>query len=226
MVKKRSLTHSDLHYFVSGENPKLLIHTGTHGDEWHVISLVKSALRKYESKLPPFIYFPEVSPSAVKVKTRVNGRGKDMNRIFFSGSKDPEVIEHIRHLKNKRFDLVISFHEDLDAQDYYVYDHHIEKLKKEVKLIINHHKRLMKFGIKLFNGIDDPKDRALGNKFKNGYKSFTHRKDQKNNGMITTWALQKSIADRCLVPEIPGKLPHEKKKFIIESFFEEILLGF
>ncbi len=223
MVRKASATNRDFHYFVSGENPRLIIHAGTHGDEWEVIGLVENALRKYESRLPSFIFFPEVSPSSVKTRTRINSMGKDLNRTFFSDSKDPEVVENRKYLDNKHFDLMITFHEDPVREEYYIYD--TGKTEEKNRVILGHNKKLMDSGIKLLNGIDDPNDPALGHEFKDGYRKFVYRKGDPDNGMITAWALNRGIVDECLVPEIPGKLDIDKKRFIVESFFEEVLLS-
>lgn len=222
MVRKTSPTYRDFYYYSSHTNPSLLIHSGTHGDEWQVISLVKEALTKYESRLPPFIFFPEVSPSAVKRHTRVNARGQDMNRTFFSNSKEPEVRENIKYLKNKHFELMVTFHEDPTTDEYYIYD--VCRSKERKKAILRHNKRLGEAGIKLFTGVDDPDDPELGYEFKNGYRKFVYDEGQ-DNGMITIWAVNRGIVKDCMVPEIPGKLDIKKKRFIVESFIEDVLLA-
>ncbi len=222
MIKKTSSTNPNFHYFVSGRNPKLLIHTGTHGDEWEVINLVKETLEKYESRLPAFTFFPEISPSAVKARTRVNSMGKDINRVFFSNSPDPEVIENIKHLEDRHFDLTVTFHEDPEVFEYYIYD--TNKSGKDNESVLKHNRKLKKFGIKLLDGIDDPDDPDLGYEFKNGYKKFVYKEGEPDNGMLTVWALNRGITDECLIPEIPGKLDIDQKRFVVESFFEEVLL--
>lgn len=203
-------------------SPKLLIHSGTHGDEWGVINLVKEALEKYKKHLPLFEYVSNVSPSAVSAKTRLNGNGNDINRIFFSDSKDPEVIENIHFHEGKKFDLLVTFHEDLTNKAYYVYDN--GKGNGENKIITNHNKKLKEAGIKLLNGIDDGDDPILGHTFIEGYKKFVHKDGEKEDGMIDTWLLNKGVIRGSITPEIPGKLSTQKKRFIVNSFFEEVLL--
>ena len=223
MERRVSVTNPDFYYFTSGEKPRLLVHTGTHGDEWESIDLVKKATERVGSGLPSFVYFPEVSPSAVAARTRVNSFGHDINRIFSTDSDDPEVVENIRPLIGKRLALLVSFHEDVGVDYYYVYDTGLsegENLK-----VLKHNKKLAEAGIKLFSGTDDPADPNLGYIFKDGYRKFVHKKGDPHNGFIVEWLLNNGVVTECLNPEIPGNLDTKTKKFIIESFFEDVLIG-
>jgi len=222
MERRISATNPDFYYFVSGKNPRLLIHTGTHGDEWEIIDLVKKALEKYELHLPAFVFFPEVSPSAVAAKTRANARGKDINRIFYSDSDDPEVIENIKHLSGKHFDLFISFHEDVGIEEYYIYN--TGKIDGKNKAVVRHNGKLKAGGIKLLNGLDDTNDPALGYEFKGGYRRFVFDGNEPDNGMITVWLMNRGMVNEYMIPEIPGRLDIKKKEFIIDSFFRDVLL--
>ena len=47
MRKNLLQKNSDFHFFESGQKPKLLIHTGTHGDEYEVINIVTECLKNY-----------------------------------------------------------------------------------------------------------------------------------------------------------------------------------
>ncbi len=85
-----------LKYFIKGSNPRLLIHSGTHGDEWGVIEPVKLAVKKYEDQLPDFVFVPEVSPSAVMNRTRVNSGSVDLNRSFTEGTNESEVLANMK----------------------------------------------------------------------------------------------------------------------------------
>jgi len=205
-----------------GENPKLLIHVGTHGDEHDIVSLVFDAVEKYKDKLPDFIFVPEVSPSAVVARTRVNYSGKDINRIFYSDSKDMEVVENIKIMRGNRFDLMVSFHEDLPVKEYYIYDSGFKI--SETDAVLKHNKKLQSHGTGLLNGLDDSDDPALGYEFKDGYRRFTEKEGTPSNGMSTVWAMSEGIVKESLTPEIPGKLSIEEKRFIIDSFFSDILV--
>lgn len=208
-------------YFIKGDNPTLLIHCGTHGDEFESIDIVKKCVEKYENKLPDFIFVPVVSPSAVKNKTRLNENGFDLNRIFFSDSKEPEVVENIKVLNGYKFDLFVSFHEDPMSDEYYIYDSGYKT--EESEAIKAHNQKLKKLGVNLLNGIDDTEDIDLGYEFKDGYKKFIETKEDLNNGMITVWSMLEKDIQTCLTPETPGLLDFKKKELIVDTFFKDVL---
>ena len=221
MIKKCSETLPDFEYYIKGQNPKLLIHSGTHGDEYEVIDFVRKAVEKYENLLPDFLFVPVVSPSAVGARKRFNGNGKDLNRVFFSDSTEVEVQENIKILDGHNFDLVVSFHEDPETHDYYIYD---EGQRGDIsQKVLNHIKLLEKNSITLLNGFDDPNDPHLGHEFKDGYLKFDHSFVNEPDGTVTLWVYTEKKTKGILVPEIPGKETLNKKEFIVDSFFKEIL---
>lgn len=222
MKKYVSSLLPDFHYYISGKNPEILLHSGTHGDEYEVIEIVQSAVHRYQKLLPDFVFVPIVSPSAVKLGTRLNKNGRDINRIFFSDSTEVEVQENIKALSDFKFDLMVSFHEDPELDSYYIYDEGFDK--NETRQVLSHNRLLKKNGIKLLNGFDDLTDPRLGHEFINGYRKFSFSKDQKSSGMATVWALSEKRAKTTLVPEIPGKASLETKKYIVDTFFQEVLI--
>ncbi len=224
MHKHTSRSLKNFHYYTKGEKPRLLVHSGTHGDEWEVIDLVKNAMEKYEAKMPNFIFVPQVSPSAVALRTRINGRGMDVNRIFSFNSSDSEVRENAAILNGCHFDLLVSFHEDPLSDEYYVYDSSYKT--GETKEILRHNQKLKKAGIKLLNGLDDPDDPELGYEFKEGYRKFVNEPEMENNGMISVWSMCEGIAEQAITPEIPGLLPIRQKQFIVDSFFDQVLVKY
>jgi hypothetical protein len=210
-------------YFVSGENPRLMMHTGTHGDEYSVIEIVKNAIEKYKNRLPDFIFVPEVSPSAVANKMRVNWASRDMNRSFFAHLDDPEVKANIEVLKNRHFDLFVSFHEDHEFEnEYYVYD--VGRDRKENVLVLKHNQVLRESGIRLLNRVDAPEDPNLGFMFVDGYKKFEHKNDTDHG--IAGWIMDTKIAEEYLMPEIPMKADIKTKEMIVDTFFEEIIVKY
>lgn len=221
-MRKIVTDNPKLYYFISGKNPKLLIHSGTHGDEYLVTDFVSEAVLKYKKELPPFIFVPIVSPSAVERKTRVNESGTDMNRGFFSDSLDPEVQANIEIVKKEKFDLFVSFHEDWEFSDYYIYDWGYSKTKNE--LVLKHNRWLKDNSVGLFNGVDDPLDLALGYEFVEGYNKSIHLGNDKDSGIISDWILNREISKEYLLPEIPQRLSREKKKMIVDSFFSDVIL--
>lgn len=208
-------------YYTSGVNPKILIHAGTHGDEYEVIGLVYKALLKHEDSLPPFVFVPEVSPSAVKQQTRRNDFGRDLNRDFFDTTEDEEVRQNIEIIKDGRFDLFVSFHEDPLSKEYYIYD--VGYSKNENGLVKKHNKYLLDRGIGLLNGVDDPEDPFLGYEFVDGYRKFIHPEDYKDDGSVSAWVLNRNICREYLCPEIPGKEDIKTKGLIVSSFFEKVV---
>lgn len=210
-------------YFTYGKDPQLLIHSGTHGDEHEVIDLVTGSLRKYESQLPPFIFVPHVSPSAVRAKTRENGKGEDLNRLFLDGSKEQEVLWNQAILQKGPFELAVSFHEDLGYKFYYLYDE--TRDGKPTKLVVDHNNWLSQNGVQLLDGFDDPDDPALGIHFTNGYRHFTYDPSRRS-GMIMNWAMFHGHVEHALVSETPGLVDLATKEKIIDSFFRLVLLKY
>jgi hypothetical protein len=222
MIKKISETLPEFEYYVKGDNPTLLIHSGTHGDEYPIIDIVKKCVEKYEPLLPEFVFVPQVSPSAVKARRRFTGTGDDINRIFFSDSQNPEVVENIKVFNGHKFNTLVSFHEDVTVYDYYIYDSGFSVHESEV--IKAHNKKIEKLGIKLLNGVDDPEDPSLNYEFKDGYRKFIEEPGDKNNGMITVWAMTERGVNETLIPEIPGMLSIKDKETIIDTFFNDVLV--
>lgn len=211
-------------YYTSGDNPKLLVHTGTHGDEYEVIEIVHKALEKYEKDLPHFLFVPKVSPSAVALKTRTNIRGHNLNRDFFSDSGDEEVRANIQIIKDHKFDLFLSIHEDYEFPEYYIYDWGYNPNPNED--VLRHNRFLKDNGVKLLNGVDDPSDVSLQHEFKDGYNKTVHTKSNVDDGFLSSWILNRHIAKDYLLPEIPMKSPRETKEFIIDTFFRDVVLKY
>lgn len=223
MQRKTSESLPSFEYYIKGDNPTLLIHSGTHGDEYEIIDIIKRCVEKYESNLPDFVFVPEVSPSAVKAQTRLTGTGEDINRIFFSNSDNTEVIENIKVFDRHKFETMVSFHEDVGIYDYYIYDSGFGVHESEI--VKTHNKKIEKLGIKLLNGVDDPEDPQLNYEFKDGYRKFIEKPGDKNNGMITVWAMTERGVNETLIPEIPGMLDVKEKELIIDTFFVDVLVN-
>lgn len=193
-----------------------LFSTGVHGDEPVLIELVTAALEKFKDKLPPYVYIPEVSPSALASGTRHNGHGLDINRSF--GRTDvPEVEKVKKQLEGKRFDLHVDFHEDTILHDFYLYDCVTKTGESEIALRILEKVRTL--GIGLWNGIDDPNDPALGNEVINGYC----RQHKSAEMSFDEWTVETGVAAGALIPEIPGMVSRETKQKIVEAVISGLL---
>ena len=210
-----------LTYYTTGEEPRLLIASGIHGDEYESIELVRQAIEKHHTYMPPLLFIPAVSPSAVAKQTRHNSECVDVNRYFYCNSPIREVCAVQALLSNHRFDHCISFHEDPAQEHFYLYDSgEFCNLQNFVKF----KSELQNIGIPLLNGIDDPNDPLLGHLVTDGYVSIAPGKFLKNSGPFEIWLINKIISQRVIAPEIPGKLPLALKQEIIDLFFRHIVL--
>ena len=217
------LGQTQVPYFISGESPTLLIHAGTHGDEYGVIESVRKAVEKYEARLPDFVYVPVVSPSAVATRTRTNMDGLDLNRSFFDQSRLSEVEVNLSIVGDYKFDLMVTFHEDSFWEStFYLYDINCgigggegwKKFKAEIGVL----------GLNLLNGPDDPKDPTLNFSFVDGYYYFPKAAEGYRGGSFDAWAIRNGVIKGALVPEIPGKLAQEKKNKVVDLFFRRFLV--
>ena len=217
---KETVDGEGVEYFVHGESPRILIHSGTHGDEYESIGIVSGLIKKYLAILPDFVFVPKVSPSAVELKTRKNKRGIDLNRSFIDGSNDPEVLANIKIASLYDYQTCISFHEDPGVNYFYIYDSGLINSKKLSTL----RSEISKLKVPLLTGYDDPDDAVLRNKFYKGYKRFPSVQNSDHDGTFWGWALNKGIIKNMLDPEIPGLAKKEVKTKMINLLFELILL--
>mgnify|MGYP001596744397 CR=1 FL=1 len=218
------LGKTKLKYWRYGSRPQLLIHSGTHGDEFEVIHSVEKALRKYLPLMPDFIFVPHVSPSAVATHTRVNHLGADLNRSFFDDASDPEVLLNQRLALKYPTVVNISFHEDPQNSAFYLYEGGAFSLLESTNFIQRLRTSLTAANIPLFDGIDDPNDPVLGEKINHGYFYYLPDPHSKNDGTWAGWGLSHHLFKRFLIPEIPGKLPQFQKDLIVDLIFQNVLL--
>lgn len=211
--------HRGTNYFQTGKNPILLFLSGIHGDEFEVVNSVKNYLDKDKNKLPPFLFIPEMSPSAIAKKTRINQFGKDLNRQFFDDSKDKEALNNMEIMGKFRYQLCLSFHEDLHLDKFYLYDtgkfsqNIWQKFKQSLSTI----------NISMYNGIDDEDDPVLGFLIRDGYYYYGDEDLTKNNRTVSDWLISNNIAGRVIVAEIPGRIEKKKKHKTVEIIFEKLV---
>lgn len=171
--------------------------SGTHGNEYHIIPAVTKAVQKLSLNLPDFMYIPEASPSAVALKTRENECGHDINRGF-SELVDSEVNSLKEVLSTLSSVIAISFHEDLESQEFYFYDTHcLGSLQLE-----GFRSRVRALGVPLRTGIDDPDDPALSYMITDGYVDHVCTLSGKGQ-FIEDWAINEGLFSRFLTFEIP-----------------------
>lgn len=218
--KSVSVGKAKIDYFLHGEKPKVLISSGTHGDEPDLIFSVRRAVDKYVDQLPDFLYIPQVSPSAIALGTRKNSDGLDANRAFFPGTTCEETLTIEKILEHQTFDIHVDFHEDEWIPDFYIYDCRVGNTKQSDD-IIGLLSDVSALGVGLFEGIDDLDNPNLGNIVKDGYCSpDVTRYDPSFDG----WTRKQAIAKRTIVPEVPGKASQELKDKIVEVIFKNLLI--
>lgn len=204
----------DIGYFLSDEMPRVLIASGIHGDEWKVIEPVKNAVERLSDQLPPFIFIPEMSPTAVAAQTRANGYGNDLNRIFGSDTLDPEktALQEIVQ-EFPPFNTVLTIHEDLFKEEAYLYDGCQDFNDTKIQ---SWKSALQVHGVKLLNGRDADDDPVLGVGFVDGYFNF-HPKSDTFIETFESWCSLQAGANRNITLEIPGLADAETRKYILEQ---------
>lgn len=210
-----------IEYFVHGAHPKLLIHSGIHGDEHEVIRSVEHAVETYKERLPDFIFVPRVSPSAVIQRTRTNKNGLDLNRQFFPESREDEVLANMQIVRGSHFELLVSFHEDREYSQFYMYDSGIfvghptwEKARDRVRSC----------GVSLLNGLDDAGDPTLGYEFIDGY-GHCPLPEEGTDGSFEYWAQREGIVDHWIMPEVPTAIKTRLKDEIVTNILEHLVLA-
>jgi hypothetical protein len=217
-------------YFLSDDNPTLLMASGTHGDENEIVPLVEEVVWKYLEQLPPFMFIPEISPSACELNTRKNKDGLDLNRSFTVPPPADEVKAMMDIWSNYKFGVFLTFHTDPKFTDFYLYDHYKDTGHKKRRLDTTESFALLKkdilsIGINMYNGIDDSEDPTLGYEVKDGYICWPMSKRTNNHSMDYWLIMDTGIVKQVINPEIPGKATLEEKSIIIESIIRRLILG-
>lgn len=212
-----------LSFVLSNPNPTLLIVSGFHGDESGSIPLIEKAIDSNQDKLPPFLFIPRMSPSAVALKTRINKDNVDINRCFIANGKHPESSATISLLEPFTFSIAMEFHEDPQMDAFYLYDIGIRNDMKIIDRILNAVKNL---GIELFTGIDDPEDPTLGMEIEDGYIGFDEQPGNTDtaHGFFNKYLLAVNKATRVLTFEVPGIVPYNIKDKIVHAIFKSVFL--
>lgn len=209
-------THNGTRYILRGDTPKLLILSGTHGDETEVTTCVTRYINSHQDILPDYLYIPDTSPSACALKTRRNNLGNDLNRQFTRNPTDPEVIAISNILKPYSFQLCLAFHEDPDrSTSFYIYDSDV----MTQDLLHVYRKHISQTGARLYAGIDDPADKDLSLEIHSGYVSTTIEASTIETGFSMRWLIENNIVKRVFNPEIPGKAKIPLKQALVDAMF-------
>lgn len=220
-VQKLNNFSETLEYFVYNNKKsqkKIFINAGLHGNESGVIKPLQFFLQKNYSQLPSFTFVPKMSLSAVDLQTRQNKYEHDLNR-YFGTQKDAEAVLAEKVVKKHHpYDLVLSFHEDTEYSQTYLYD--VGK-KSSDKPISGWQQKMKSLGIEMLNGVDDPSDPELKYKFVEGYNYLDHALA---NGQFEHWVVLSGLAKRSFSIEIPSKLGLEAKGRLINEYFWSLVL--
>lgn len=221
MVRKISqVGNTTIEYFVHGVSPRLLIHAGTHGDEFEVIDSVKKTVEKYKDRLPDFVFVPVVSPSAVAKHTRNNHFGHDLNRSFFPTTTDEEALANMQIASQFHFDFLVSFHEDVEYSLFYLYDSGKFQDSDAWNCL---QLRVKQAGVSLLTGVDDELDPALGYVFVDGY-GVCPLPAKDTDGSFEHWAQLHGIVEEWIMPEIPSTLKRSVKDTLCDAVFKELVV--
>lgn len=222
-MKNRVHAHNNiqLEYCASDQYPRIFITTGIHGDELGVIDSVLRAVEKYASVLPPYLFVPRMCPSAILQKTRINRDGADINRHFFDDSTIREVQAIQSLFARHHFMMGFSFHEDPSQDCFYMYDsaHFVAKTPRSRFM-----QELSGMGVRLFDGVDDSEDAVLGHRVRRGIVRVSPGRERADRGTFESWAISKVVAQRVIVPEVPGKISQELKDKVVDAFFRCVIL--
>jgi len=211
---------------VFGAQTKYGFFSGLHGDETGVIESVYKALEKYKDQLGSYIYIPECSPTAVSLKTRLNGEGIDLNRAFSQHPTSDEAQSIIETVKPYIFELCVDFHEDVEHPGVYLYDY--ENIEGSPKLA--EFRRRVALICPLHNGVDDEFEELLGGTSIEGYHASSlpiHEVtgDVIYEGFMDQWLMHEGHTKRWMTLEVPSNLTPEQKNEIVDIFFRTLILG-
>jgi protein MpaA len=104
-----------------GHGIKIGIFAGIHGDE-EAGTLATQELIRWASEKPEELhdyelhFFPICNPSGRNLGTRHSHSGLDLNREFWFGSTEPEVVYLESELRREKYDGIVSLHSD-DTSD-------------------------------------------------------------------------------------------------------------
>jgi murein peptide amidase A len=104
--------------------PTVAIAAGVHGDEpagpWALLALAES-----RSLDPRFAYriWPCTNPNGLRMGTRTNADGVDVNRAFSAGGESAEAKAILDANRDRVFLLSLDLHEDCDASGFYCYEY-------------------------------------------------------------------------------------------------------
>jgi len=109
-----------------GDYVRVGIFAGVHGDEaagiFAAVRFLQELAQEPEIARGYEIYvYPLCNPSGFEDGTRHSRSGRDLNREFWTGSREPEVELLERQIRTLRFDGIISLHADNESEGLYAF---------------------------------------------------------------------------------------------------------
>ncbi|MCE0498978.1 MAG: M14 family metallocarboxypeptidase [Methylacidiphilales bacterium] len=109
-----------------GDYLRVGIFAGVHGDEdagvLAAVRFLEELAREPELARGYELYvYPLCNPSGYEDGTRHSRSGRDLNREFWQGSREPEVQILERQIRTLRFDGLISLHADNESRGLYAF---------------------------------------------------------------------------------------------------------
>jgi len=104
-----------------GHGIKFGIFAGIHGDE-EAGTLATQELSSWAEQRPEELhdyelhFYPDCNPTGLALGTRHSHSGLDLNREFWKGSTEPEILYLEAELRREKYDGIISLHSD-DTSD-------------------------------------------------------------------------------------------------------------
>ncbi len=195
---------------------RILVSAGLHGNEAGVIEPLFTYFQQHPPQSTSIIFIPKMSPSAIQHRQRSNGNGNDANRIFDTlDDLETVIVKHIIQ-KHAPYDLAISFHEDLEYSEVYLYEVSEHRPSLTVR---NWQQGIKNLGLTLLNGIDDPNDSTLQLTFVDGYNFSLPDKHEQ----FEDWIVSNHFAQKSFTVEVPAKTTKIQKEQIVEMSLK--LLG-
>ena len=107
----------------SDERPSIYLSAGIHGDEAAATEGLINWAEKNGATIRKFhtLIFPCLNPWGLVNNSRLDHRGRDLNRCF-NNRRVPQIREHLKIVGKSRFDLSLTLHEDFDAHGVYIYE--------------------------------------------------------------------------------------------------------
>jgi len=206
---------------------RILLTSGIHGDERSGPYILMDFMRHDDHcfvlnhRSYPNLYIdtiPIINPIGVAKGYRVNGDFVDLNRTFHDDecARDPHETQIVKKELCVRgeYDLLVSFHEEPDSEEFYLYDSGCGENSRLVKTVLDMASNYVPLLTE--KNFDD-----FGNDVRAGYCQI---KKGDKSPTFEEWAWRNHIAKRVLTIEIPGKIHLNQKISIGRDILTIILM--